>query len=116
MKKHLGTVRNLSLSSTIVNSQLFESAIVVLLSGSEYTLWNEEKSSLASLKMAEEEDSDSLEESTSIAQHAVIRQKTNTRGRTDYVDLRFLLLASDMCERFIFKWPAILSMVSGRRF
>ena len=94
------TANRLGSNATIVHCKDFESGVVKLQRGNAITLSREEKRAVAPLLLdSTERECDDLDELT-IVERALKRQKTLHHDASNrYIDTRFLLATSNVCER-----------------
>lgn len=104
------TTDRLTSSAEIVHSPLFESAVVKVQRGNSSALSREERAMLSSLELVRSGESSESDDRLSFAQRALKRQKTFGRARTqNYMDSRFLLPTSNICERLFSKAGHVLT-------
>ena len=98
--EHPCTKSRLAANARIVHQPAFESGICRILDGEISLLTEAEKSAIGCLCVAKStSEVDIIDGSCSLAERALKHRKLN-RGESDFLDFRFMLPSSNICERF----------------
>lgn len=101
IEKYPNSKRRLGPDSNIIENKRFESAIVKIQQNREEELTLAEKRAVAHLKKEEGQSSSEVpQESLSFAQRLLKKRRVDNQKSSDgYVDMRFILPTSNLCER-----------------
>eukprot|EP00171_Calliarthron_tuberculosum_P003101 IDg3101t1 len=95
-----GTINKLSSTADIVHCAAFESAIVNIQRGNAAALSRDESEAIRGLRIEEGSDEETGDEGLSFAERALKKQKcVDVEKRDKYIDTRFLVPTSNICER-----------------
>lgn len=104
------TATRLSSSSNIIHTPLFESGIIKVQLGNSGALCRDEREILSSLACDQGEECSARDTGLSFAERALKRQKLNCSGQENkYMDTRFVLPTSNICERLFSKAGHVLN-------
>ena len=108
------TTSKLTSFASIVHSPVFKAAVVKLQLCNQGALSREERAVVKNFELQRELPVEDGREDLSFAQRALKRQKVNADDfGTKYMDLRFLIPTSNVCERFF--QSLVTSLLSGVR-